>query len=131
MAASASGTSAQENMYLLPNGLTLKTTSAGLGITPGVAQRFSQARTIEIHGGDNLADLRFSLGKVRVHSVLFDIVSADGSLLPLEKLGVSVDALERDALAYHLTQTRNIDGEFPAGYVSPGNYLVKRMCGRT
>jgi len=43
----------------------------------------------------------------------------------LEKLGVSVDAPERDALAYHLTQTRNINGGFPAGHVPPGNYLVQ------
>lgn len=46
----------------------------------------SQAKTIEIHGGDNLADLQFSAGKVRVHTVLFHIVSADGSLLPLKNL---------------------------------------------
>lgn len=26
---------------------------------------------------------------------------------------------------YHLTQTRNVNGEFPAGYVPPGNYLVQ------
>jgi hypothetical protein len=90
----------------------------------GVANH-SQAKTIEVHGGDNPADLQFSAGKVRVHTVLFRIVSADGSLLPLKNLGVSVDAPERDALAYHLTQTRNINGEFPAGYVPPGNYLVQ------
>jgi hypothetical protein len=94
------------------------------GYYPGVAKR-SQAKMIEVHGGDNLADLQFSVGKVRVHTVLFHIVSADGSLLPLKNLGVSVDAPERDALAYHLTQTRNINGEFPAGYVPPGNYLVQ------
>jgi len=94
------------------------------GYYPGVAKR-SQAKMIEVHGGDNLADLQFSVGKVRVHTVLFHIVSADGSLLPLKNLGVSFDAPERDALAYHLTQTRNINGEFPAGYVPPGNYLVQ------
>jgi hypothetical protein len=91
---------------------------------PGVAKH-SQARLIEVHTGEDLADLHFSVGKVRVHTVLFHIVAADGSLLPLEKFGVSVDAPERDALAYHLTQTRNINGEFPAGYVPPGNYLVQ------
>jgi hypothetical protein len=91
---------------------------------PGVAKR-TQAKTIEVHAGENVPDLQFSVGKVRVHTVLFHIVSADGSLLPLEKFGVSIDAPERDALAYHLTQTRNINGEFPAGYVPPGNYLVQ------
>ncbi len=118
-------TSAQEDIHSLPNGLTLNAIFAGEGITPGVAQR-SQAGTIGLHSGDNLADLRFSLGKTRVHTVLFDTVSADGSLLPLGKLGVSVDALERDALAYHLTQARNINGEFPAGYVPLSNYPVQR-----
>ena len=86
------------------------------GYHPEVAKR-SQAKTIEVHDGDNLADLQFSVGKIRVHTVLSHIVSAEGSLLPLEKLGVSVDAPERDALAYHLAQTGNINGEFPAGYV--------------
>jgi hypothetical protein len=69
------------------------------------------------HAGEKISDLQFSVGKVRLHTVLSHIVSADGSLLPLAKFGVSIDAPERDALAYYLTQTRNINGEFPAGYV--------------
>jgi hypothetical protein len=40
---------------------------------PGVANR-SQARTIEVHAGENVSDLHFSVGKVRVHTVLFNIV---------------------------------------------------------
>jgi hypothetical protein len=91
---------------------------------PGVAKR-SQARVIEVQAGEDIADLHLGLDKVRVHTVLFHIVATDGSPLPLEKLGVSVDAPERDALAYHLAQPRNINGEFPAGYVPPGNYLVQ------
>lgn len=75
-------------------------------------------------------DLQFSVGKVRVHRVLFHIVSADGSLLALEKFGVSIDAPERDALPYHLTQTRNINGDLPAGYVPPGNYWCRLICVR-
>jgi hypothetical protein len=55
---------------------------------PRVAKR-AQARTIEVHAGENVSDLQFSVGKVRIHTVLFHIVSADGSLLPLEKFGVS------------------------------------------
>ena len=51
--------------------------------------------------------MQFSVGKVRVHTALFHIDSADGSLLPLEKFGASIDAPDRDALAYHLMQTRN------------------------
>ena len=43
----------------------------------------------------------------------------------MELLGVSVDAPERDALAYHLAQPRNINGKFPASYVPPGNYVVQ------
>jgi hypothetical protein len=39
----------------------------------------------------------------------------------LWKFGVSIDAAERDALAYHLTQTRNINAEFPAAYVPPAS----------
>jgi hypothetical protein len=89
---------------------------------PRVAKH-TQARMIEVHAGENVPDLQFSVGKVRVHTVLFHIVSADGSLLSLEKFGVSIDAPERDALAYHLTQTRNINGEFPAG--SPRKYVVQ------
>jgi hypothetical protein len=83
------------------------------------------ARTIEVHGGEKISDLRFSVGKGRLHTVLFYIVSADGSLLPLAKFGVSIDAPARDALAYHLTQTRSINGEFPARYVPSGELLVQ------
>ena len=90
---------------------------------PGVAKR--AARTIEVHAGEKISDLQFSVGKVPLHTVLFHIVSADGSLLLLAKFGVSIDASERDALAYHLTQTRNTNGEFPAGYVPSGELLVQ------
>jgi len=38
---------------------------------------------------------------------------------------VSIRAPESDALAYHLMPTRNINGEFPAGYVPPGKYVVQ------
>ena len=37
----------------------------------------------------------------------------------LWKFGVSIDAVERDARAYHLTQTGNINGEFPWAYIPP------------
>ena len=67
----------------------------------------------------------FSVGKVRLHTVLSRVVSADGSQLPFAKFGASIDAPERDALAYHRTQTRNINGEFPAGYVPSGELLVQ------
>jgi hypothetical protein len=69
--------------------------------------------------------MHFSVGKVRVHTVLFRIVTSDGTLLPFDKLGVSVDAADRDALSYHLSQNRNVNGIFPAGYVPPGRYLVQ------
>jgi hypothetical protein len=69
--------------------------------------------------------LGFSVGKVRLHTVLSHVVSADGSQLPFAKFGASIDAPERDALAYHLTQTRNINGEFAAGYVPSGELLVQ------
>lgn len=76
-------------------------------------------RTIEVHAGENVSNLQFSFGKVRVHTVLFHIVSSHRSLLPSEKFGVSIEAPERDALVYHLMQTRNINGEFPAGHLPP------------
>ncbi len=121
MAASASATSGQENIYshLTPERLDVKDYIRWAAYFPRVTKH-TQARTIEVHAVENVFNLQFSVGKVRVHTVLFHIVSADGSLLPLGKFGVSIDAPERDAPAYHLMQTRNINGEFPAGYVSPG-----------
>jgi hypothetical protein len=94
------------------------------GVLPGSCETRA-ARTIEVHAGEKISDLQFSVGKVPLHTVLFHIVSADGSLLLLAKFGVSIDASERDALAYHLTQTRNTNGEFPAGYVPSGELLVQ------
>ena len=123
MAASASATSVPGNI-LTAERLDIKDYFRWAAYYPGVARR-SQAKVIEVHAGETLADLHFDADKVRVHTVLFRIVTTNGSRLPLEKLGVSVDAPERDALAYHLAQPRNINGEFPAGYVPPGNYVVQ------
>jgi hypothetical protein len=106
--------------YLLtPERLDVKDYIRWAAYYPRVTKH-TQARTIEVHAGENVSNLQFSVGKVRVHTVLFHIVSAGGSLQPLGKFGVSIDAPERDAPAYHLMQTRNINGEFPAGYVPPG-----------
>jgi hypothetical protein len=85
----------------------------------------SQAKEIEVHAAENLAGLHFGLDKVRVHTVLFRIVTSDRSRPPLEALGVTIDPVGPDALAYRLKQPRNINGEFPAEYVPPGNYVVQ------
>jgi hypothetical protein len=84
------------------------------GVLPGSCE-MRAARTIEVHAAEKISDVQFSVGNVRLHT----------ALLPLAKFGVSIDAPERDALAYHRTQTRNINGEFPAGYVPSGELLVQ------
>jgi hypothetical protein len=94
------------------------------GYYPGVMVH-AEAKLIEVHAGENLSDIHFAVGKVRVHTVLFRIVAPDGSALPLKLLGVSVDAAERDALSYHLAQNRTVKGVYPAGYVPQGRYLVQ------
>jgi hypothetical protein len=94
------------------------------GYYPGVMAH-AEAKLIEVHAGENLSDIQFAVGKVRVHTVLFRIVTSDGSALPLKQLGVSVDAAERDALSYHLAQNRTVKGVYPAGYVPQGRYLVQ------
>jgi hypothetical protein len=85
---------------------------------------------IEVHAATRMYPTCSSaFRKVPVHTVLFHIVIADGSMLPVEEFGVSIDAAEREALACHLTQTRNINGEFPAAYVPPGKYMrIVREC---
>jgi hypothetical protein len=98
--------------------------SRWMGYYPGVAKR-SEAVPIEVQAGDNLSDLHFSVRQERLYTVRFRIVTPDGSPLPLERLGVSIDSADRDALAYHLTQNRNENGNYPAGYVPPGHYLVQ------
>jgi hypothetical protein len=95
-----------------------------MGYYPGVAKH-SEAVPIEVHAGDNLSDLHFSVRKERVYNVWFRIVTPDGSPVPLERLGVSIDSQERDALAYHLMQNRNENGKYGAGYIPPGHYLVQ------
>jgi len=95
-----------------------------MGYYPGVAKH-SEAVPIEVHAGDNLADLRFTVRRQSVYTVSFRIVTPDGSPLPLERLGVSIDSPERDALSYHLTQNRSEEGYYTVGYVPPGRYLVR------
>jgi hypothetical protein len=94
-----------------------------MGYYPGVGTH-SHAVPIEIHAGENLSDLHFSVSKERVYTVSFRIV-ADGSPLPLEDFGVAIDSTDQDGLAYHLTQSRNDGGIFYAGYVPPGHYIVR------
>lgn len=93
--------------------LDLKDYLRWAGYFSGAAKE-QDAAAIQVHAGDTLSDMHFSVGKVRVHTVLFRIVTSDGSSLPCDKLGVSVDAVDRDALAYHLSQNRNVNGIYPA-----------------
>lgn len=95
-----------------------------MGYYPGVTKR-SETVPIEVHAGDNLSELHFSVRKERLYTVWFRIVTPDGSPLPLEGLGVSIDSQDRDALAYHLTQNENKNGRYGAGYIPPGHYLVQ------
>ncbi|MFI5097720.1 MAG: carboxypeptidase-like regulatory domain-containing protein [Candidatus Acidiferrales bacterium] len=95
-----------------------------MGYFPGVRKR-AEATPIEVHAGDNLVDLQFTVRKEPLYTTKFRIVTPDGSLLPLESLGVSVDSPYQDALSYHLTQNRNENGLFYAGYVPPGYYTVQ------
>jgi hypothetical protein len=104
--------------------LDLKDYLRWAGYFSGAAKE-QDATAVQVRAGDVLSDMHFSVGRARVHTVLFRIVTSDGTLLPFDKLGVSVDAADRDALSYHLSQNRNVNGIFPAGYVPPGRYLVQ------
>jgi hypothetical protein len=94
------------------------------GYFSGVSKQV-QATTIEVRAGDHLTDIDFGVGKVRVHTLLFRIVTPDGRSLPLNRLGVSIDATDPDVLAYHRAQNRNVKGLFPAGFVPPGRSVVQ------
>ncbi|HTP67906.1 MAG TPA: hypothetical protein VMJ35_03305 [Dongiaceae bacterium] len=100
------------------------TNSRWMGFYPGVTKH-SDAVPIEVHAGDALSDLHFSVQKERVYTLRFRIVAPNERPLPLEKLGVSVDSSDRDELAYHLTQNRGENGWYSAGYVPPGHYVVQ------
>lgn len=95
-----------------------------MGYFPGV-RKHAEAVSIEIHAGDNLSDLHFTVRKEPLYTVPFRIVTPDGSPLPLESLGISVDSPYQDGLAYHLIQNGNENGLFYAGYVPPGYYTVQ------
>jgi hypothetical protein len=95
-----------------------------MGYFPGV-RKHAEAVPIEVREGDNLSGLHFTVRKETLYTVQFRIVSADGSPLPLESLGVSVDSSYQDGLAYHLTQNGNENGIFYAGFVPPGYYSVQ------
>jgi hypothetical protein len=94
-----------------------------MGYYPGVGTH-SAAVPIEIRAGASFSDLQFSVAKEPVYTVRFRIV-ADGSLPPLENLGVAIDGADQDGVTYHLRQNGNKGGIFFAGYVPPGHYLVR------
>jgi hypothetical protein len=95
-----------------------------MGYYPGVGTH-SEALPIEIHAGDNLSDLRFTVRKQVVYTVSFRVVTPDGNPAPTARLGVSIDSPDQDALSYHLTQNRDEEGYYTVGYVPPGRYLVQ------
>jgi len=101
-----------------------KTDSRWMGYYPGVAKH-SEAVPIEVHAGDRLSKLDFTVWKQPVYTVSFHISTIDGSPPPLGRLGVSIQSPDRDALAYQLTQNRQKDGYYTVGYVPPGIYTVR------
>jgi hypothetical protein len=92
------------------------------GYYPGVASH-SEAVPVEIRGGDNLANLNISVREEPLFTVSFRIVAA-GNSLPLDRLGVSIESTDRDALAYNLSQETREGDYYVMGYVPPGQYMV-------
>lgn len=94
-----------------------------IGYYPGVGKH-AEAVPIEIHAGENLRDLHFTVNEEHLFTACVRIATPDGSE-PLDRLGVSIDSLDRDALAYHETQNNNEHGVYCLGYVPPGRYVVQ------
>ena len=94
-----------------------------MGFYPGV-WRQSDAAAIAVKAGSTLNGLRFGTRKEAIYTVRFRIVTADGSPVPWESLGVAIDSPARDALAYHEKHGVGEDGSYALGGIPAGHYIV-------
>jgi hypothetical protein len=90
---------------------------------PGVVKL--AAGTIEVTPGRRYPTCSSALAKCVSTRSCPTLLAQTEACCPWRSSAYRFDAPERDALAYHLTQTRNINGEFPAGYVPSGELLVQ------
>jgi len=93
-----------------------------MGYYPGVIKHL-EAVPLEVHGGDNLSDLHFTVQKQVLYKVVFRVVTPDGSPL-LGGIGVAIDSPDRDPLAYHESHELNQDGSYTLNLIPPGHYFM-------
>ncbi len=94
-----------------------------MGYYPGVIKH-SEAVPLEVHGGDNLSGLHFTVQNQSLYTVRFRVVTPDGSPLPWKNIGVAIDSPDRDPLAYHENHGVDEDGSYRLGLIPPGHYVV-------
>jgi hypothetical protein len=96
-----------------------------MGYYPGVTQP-DRATVLQIGPSVRLDHMNFVIRKQPLYTVSFTIVASDGSHLPLDNIGITLDSPQRDSLSYHEDQHLR-DGEYTLGYVPPGKYTVKTI----
>jgi hypothetical protein len=94
-----------------------------MGFYPGVAKH-SEAAPIEVKAGATREGLEFGLRKEPIYTVRVQIVTSDGSPLPWENLGISIDSPDQDTLAYHENHGVDEDGSYTLGGIPPGHYVM-------
>ena len=93
------------------------------GFYPGVLTH-SQAVPIDIIAGVNIPDLQFRAFKEPIYTVTVKVATADGTPLPWNNVGIAINSLDRDALAYHESHGVDEDGSYTLGGIPAGHYTV-------
>ena len=116
--------SAEPGNYLLTAEKEDDDASARLmGFYPGV-KRHSDAVPFEVDAGESQKRVDFGLFREQLYTVKLRVVTSDGTPAPAEHLGIKIDSLDQDPLAYHEYHGVENDGTYTLGLIPPGKYLI-------
>jgi len=95
-----------------------------MGFYPGAASH-AEATPIEVKAGDKLTGLRFAVRKQNLVRVHLRVVTSNGIPIPWQRLGVSIESVDHDSLAYHDGHGLDQNGSYDPGLVPSGYYWVR------
>jgi hypothetical protein len=95
-----------------------------MGFYP-TATSHAEATPIEVKAGDKLTGLRFAVRKQNLVRVHLRVVTSNGTPIPWQSLGVAIESVDHDSLAYHGGHELDQNGSYDPGLVPPGHYWVR------
>jgi hypothetical protein len=94
-----------------------------MGFYPGVS-RHADAVPIEIKAQTSFRTKPFRIRNEKLYDIRIKVVTLDGAPLPWKRIGVAVQSVVGDPLAYHEDHGVDEDGSYRFGYIPAGHYVV-------